>query len=286
LSTVIEYEAIEISGKDDFIVSFLYNNFIGRIFLKALIKPSVSKFAGSILDKGFTKIFINNFIKRNNINIEEYQNVKYISFNDFFSRQIKKELRLYTDNQYHVLSPCDGKLTIYPITKDGVFHIKNSVYTIADLLQDEKLADEFLEGECLIFRLTKDDYHRYSYIDNGESIYRKTIDGVLHTVRPIAQNKYKIYIQNSREYEVMQTKNFGKVIQMEVGALFVGRIKNYYLKTVFNRGDEKGMFEFGGSTIILLFQNGKIKPNKTICDNTLNNKETIVKMGQKIGEKN
>ena len=83
----------------------------------------------------------------------------------------------------------------------------------------------------------------------------------------------------------MQTINFGKVIQMEVGALFVGHIKNYMTEGAFKRGDEKGMFEFGGSTIVMLFQKNSITIDDAICKNTRQNKETIVKMGYKIGEK-
>jgi len=280
-----EYETLEISHNDNLTVNFLYNSFMGRIILKLLVKPILSKFAGLIMDCRFTRIFIRNFIKRNNINIEEYQNEKYKSFNDFFSRKIKYELRPFPDNEYDVCSPCDSKLTAYPITQDGVFNIKNSMYTIEELLQDKKLADEFINGICMIFRLTTDDYHRYIYIDNGKSLIRKKINGVLHTVRPISQSKFKVFIQNTREYEVIQTEQFGKIIQMEVGALFVGRIKNHETKQTLKRGEEKGMFEFGGSTIIILFQNDMITLSKAIYDNTHNNKETIVKMGQKIGEK-
>ena len=280
-----ELETIEISHNDSLTVNFLYKSFLGRILLKFLVKPAVSKFAGFMLDRSFTRVFIRGFVKRNKINMEEYQDIKYKSFNDFFFRKIKNELRPFPDNENDLSSPCDGKLTAYKITADGVFNIKNSIYTIEDLLQDKKLSDEFLEGLCMIFRLTTDDYHRYAYIDNGQSIYRKKINGVLHTVRPIALNRYKVFIQNAREYEVMQTDHFGRVIQMEVGALFVGRIKNHEIKQSFKRKEEKGMFEFGGSTVIMLFKNNTVTLDKTIYENTLNNKETIVKMGQKIGEK-
>jgi phosphatidylserine decarboxylase len=113
----------------------------------------------------------------------------------------------------------------------------------------------------------------------------KRIDGVLHTVRPISSKLYNVYAQNTREYTVMQTKNYGKVIQMEVGALFVGRITNHKRTGPFQRGDEKGMFEFGGSTVVMLFQKDRISVDEAIYINTEQNKETIVKMGDKIGEK-
>ncbi len=282
---ISNYETNEISYKDNIAINVLYNSLPGRVLLNILVRTSVSRFFGFLMDRPVSKLFICSFVKRNNINMEEYKDVKYISFNDFFTREIKKGLRPFPNNAYDVVAPCDGKLTAYQITADQSFCIKNSMYDVAGLLQDKILASEFMNGVCLIFRLTPDDYHRYSFIDDGEVICHKKIKGVLHTVRPISQQRYNIYAQNAREYMVMQTKYFGKVIQMEVGALFVGRITNYRTEVSFHRGDEKGMFEFGGSTVVMLFQKDVIAIDDAIYKNTQQNKETIVRMGYKIGEK-
>lgn len=278
------YETNEISYKDNIALNFLYNSLPGRVLLNLLVKTTVSGFFGFLMDCPASRFFIRSFVKRNNINMKEYKDVRYISFNDFFTREIKKGLRPFPDNAHDVAAPCDGKLTAYPITVDSVFYIKNSMYDVAGLLQDKILAGEFTNGVCLIFRLTPDDYHRYSYIDEGEIVYHKRIKRVLHTVRPISHRRYNVYVQNSREYTVMQTRDFGKVIQMEVGALFVGRITNLAAGS-FHRGDEKGVFEFGGSTIVMLFQKDAITIDDAIYKNTQQNKETIVRMGYKIGEK-
>ena len=277
------YETIQISLKESFTLNILYNTLPGRFFLNLIIRPFVSKLFGFIMDSSLSKLFIKGFIKRNKIDMNEYENVRFSSFNDFFSREVKKEYRPFSNNKSDLISPCDGKLTAYQINADSIFLIKNSLYDLKYLLQDKTLADEFNNGVCLIFRLTPNDYHRYCYIDNGEIISTKKINGVLHTVRPISLLHYNIYKLNSREYSIMQTENFGKVIQIEVGALFVGRIKNNISSGLFERRKEKGLFEFGGSTIILLFQKDKVVIDETICDNTQQNKETIVKMGCKIG---
>lgn len=271
--------------KDNLAVNFLYNSLPGRVLLHILVKTTVSRFFGFLMDRPISRFLIRSFVKRNNINMKEYKDVKYISFNDFFTREIKKELRPFPDNPHDLAAPCDGKLMAYPITADSVFYIKNSMYDVAELLQDKMLSSEFINGVCLIFSLTPDDYHRYCYIDEVEIVFHKKIKGVLHTVRPISQQRYNIYVQNSREFTVMQTKNFGKVIQMEVGALFVGRITNHMTGFVFKRGDEKGKFEFGGSTVVMLFQKNSITIDDVIYKNTQQNKETIVKMEYKIGKK-
>ena len=216
--------------------------------------------------------------------MSQYEDRKFDSFNDFFTRKILQGKRFFEQNPKKLCSPCDGKLTAYKIDEQSIFKIKHSPYTVNDLLCDEELSKEYLNGYCLIFRLCTDDYHRYAHIDAGKVLYIKSINGVLHTVRPIAQNRYPIFTQNSREYTVIDTANFGKIVQMEVGALLIGRISNIKEQTDVIRGSEKGMFEFGGSTITILFKENTIELDKEILDNTSNDRETVVKMGQAVGK--
>jgi len=266
-------------------MDFLYKTFIGRFILKILTRPALSKIAGSLFRSPASRFFIKGFIKRNNIDMDEYRTAEFKSFDDFFIREIKEGLRPFPDNDFDLPAPCDGKLSVYPITPDSVFSIKQSRYSVYDLLQDPELADEFSNGVCLVFRLSPDDYHRYCYIDDGEVITRKEIKGKLHTVKPIACQTLDVFCQNSREYTILETKIFGKIIQMEVGALFVGKITNHNKNRNIKRGEEKGMFQFGGSTVVLLFKNGTIEVNSGIYESTGSGLETTVKMGSRIGRK-
>ena len=108
---------------------------------------------------------------------------------------------------------------------------------------------------------------------------------MLHTVNPIALERYNIYKQNSREFTVLHTENFGDVVQVEIGAMMVGRICNHQETGSFRRGQEKGMFEFGGSTVVLLFEKDKICLNDDILRNSASGIETVVKFGSSIGYK-
>ncbi|MBE7065291.1 MAG: phosphatidylserine decarboxylase [Ruminococcaceae bacterium] len=285
IETENKYEAIDICEKDTLSVRFLYNTSVGRAFLKLLIKPSLSKFVGKYMNSKLSCVWIKGFIKRNSIDMSQYEDRKYGSFNDFFIRKILPDKRSVELNPNALIAPCDSKLSVYKINSDSVFSIKHSSYTINDLLQNEEISKEYENGYCFIYRLTTDDYHRYSHIDDGKIIYIKYINGVLHTVRPIAQNRYPIFAQNSREYTIIETENFGKIVQIEIGALLIGKISNNKEQTVVKRGEEKGMFEFGGSTIVVLFKDGTIAPDSQILANTENDKETVVKLGMKIGEK-
>ena len=130
-----------------------------------------------------------------------------------------------------------------------------------------------------------DDYHRYGNIDEGEIIENKAVKGRLHTVRPIAVNKYPVFTQNSREYSIIKTKNFGTIAQIEVGAMMIGKISNHQTSGKVVRGTEKGMFLYGGSTIVLLLEKDKVRLPEIYFENTKNDIETRVLYGSRIGEK-
>ena len=111
------------------------------------------------------------------------------------------------------------------------------------------------------------------------------VPGVFHTVNPAANDVYPIYKENAREYTLLKTKQFGTILMMEVGAMMVGKITNLHKNpATVKKGQEKGNFEFGGSTIILLIQPGKVRIDYDLIENTEEGYETIVKMGERIGE--
>lgn len=155
-------------------------------------------------------------------------------------------------------SPCDGLLSCFEIAPDSVFRVKHTEYSLPRLLESDETAEAFSGGTALVFRLTPSHYHRYCFNDGGRVTVEKDIPGILHCVRPIATEAFPVYIRNSRSYCVIESENFGTMVQMEVGALFVGRIKNHPVSGPVRRGDEKGCFEFGGSTVIMLVQKGAL----------------------------
>lgn len=278
------FPTLRIQENDSAGVNFLYHTAPGRALLQILIRPGVSKALGAFLDTGLSRHLVGPFVKSTKLDLSDYPDRIYASFNDFFTRTVKEGRRPVDMDPGTLVAPCDGKLTVYPITAEGLFDIKHSVYTVADLLRDEALAKEYEGGTCLIFRLTPDDFHRYSFMDDGSILRSEILPGVLHTVRPIAFRRYPVFSENAREFAVLETANFGKVIQMEVGALFVGRIVNRPL-TKFVKGQEKGKFEFGGSTVILLLQKGAAVIDEELLENTRNGFESIVRLGAPIGKK-
>lgn len=276
-------EIIVTNEKQNALLKKLYGTAAGRCLLKVLTLPIVSKVAGAYMDSPLSKPLIEPFIRKNGIDTSDYIMRDFRSYNQFFTRRIKPEKRPIDRVPDHLISPCDAKISVYRIDDRSVFRIKDSYYRVSDLLKNDFLARRLEGGYCFIFRLEVDDYHRYCYIDSGTKSDNTFIRGELHTVNPIAMKRYNIYKRNSREYTVLHTDNFGDVAQIEVGAMLVGRIRNRHGVHTFVRGEEKGKFEFGGSTVVLLFERDTVTPDSDLLKNTANGFETVVKLGEKIG---
>ena len=274
---------ISLNKKNSLTLRLLYHTIIGRVILKIIILPINSKIIGKILDTKLSTVFIPLFIKKHQINMSDYHAIKYQSFNEFFVRE--KLNHDFNKKQKYLIAPADAKLSVYKINNHATFKIKNNIYDLNLLLNNQELAHDYQDGYCLIYRLDVSDYHRYLFIDDGEQGNNISIPGKLHTVQPIAITTVPVFTTNHRVYNLLNTKNFNQVIQIEVGALMVGKINNYYEKHSFKRGDLKGEFKFGGSTIIQLFKKDTITINKQILSNTNYNYETIVKIGDIVGEK-
>lgn len=267
--------------KDNFAIRFLYQSCVGRFFLKAVIQPRFSRRIFYYLASPFSKWMIKHYINKYSIDMTQYEKKNYSSFNDFFIR--RKREAAFTESASSLISPCEGYLSIYQVDTASRFKIKNTEYSVASLLKNKALAEQYQGGYCMIFRLSPHNYHRYIFIDKGIVKKQIRIEGVLHCVRPLACDNFPVYIQNTREYTLIQTENFGKIVQMEIGALLVGRIHNYQGLAEVCRGQEKGYFEFGGSTILLLFEKNEVEIKKKLKAGIGTGKEVAVCIGEKIG---
>ena len=278
-----EGNEIDSSKTQERVLTWLYYETIGVKVLQLLIHPFWSNLAGKVLDHSISKLLIPSFIEKNKIELNLYETKDYESFNDFFTRKVKAECRPIDLEPTHLIAPCDGKLSVYPITEDARFCVKNTWYTMQSLVRSKKLAKKFEGGQLLLFRLSVDDYHRYCYLDDGVKTKNYHIPGVFHTVNPIANDTYPIYKENTREFTLLKSDHFGDVLIMEVGALLVGRITNNHEDQLVTRGTEKGKFEYGGSTIIVCLEKDQAIIDEDLLSNSEQRIETAVKMGEQIG---
>lgn len=267
--------------KETWMVRFLYQTAAGRAVLKLLVHPYVSKTAGVFLSSSASRWLVPLFVKKHKINMDLYEKRKYDSFNDFFIR--KRNTDEIESSLQTLVSPCDGYLSIHPINQKQVYKIKQVEYCLEDILRDRTMAREFEGGFCMIFRLTPQNYHRYCYAVSGTKMLARSIPGKLHCVRPIACRTMPVFAENSREYTVMDTEFFGKVVQMEVGALLVGKIQNHISDAQVIQGTEKGYFMFGGSTILVLIQKDRICFSQNAEECRKSGEETEIHFGEMVG---
>lgn len=266
------------------LLKLLYGNPVGRASLRLLTQPIVSYLAGAALDHPLSTAAIPPFVLKKHIKMDDFAEETYRSFNAFFTRPIKPAARPIDRDPEALISPCDAKLFVVPVTEEARFTVKGAEYSTAAFLGCRKLAAAYAGGQCLIFRLTPDDYHRYCYPDSCEVGKTRCIKGVLHTVNPVSAEHVKVYHTNTRTVTMLHTEHFGRILQIEVGAMFVGRIVNHPHGKHMERGIEKGYFEFGGSTVVLMLEAGKAAIDPQILRNSENGAETIVRYGSRIGK--
>lgn len=254
-----------------------------RPLLPLLSSKAVSAAGGAAMSTRASAALVPGFIRRAGIDMSDFESREWRSFNDFFTRGLRPGARPVDPDPLALVSPCDSRLLALDITPDLTFRIKGGDYSVSSLLRNRRLAEDFAGGRCLIFRLCVDDYHRYCYFDDGSKGCNIPLPGRYYTVQPVALERHDFFKENSREYTVMATRHFGKAVQVEVGATFVGRIENHHGVCSFRRGEEKGMFLFGGSTIVLLLGKNAADIDPRIIENTSRGLETRVLLGQRIG---
>lgn len=274
-------EEQEVGGKS---LRFLYETIPGRLLLRALVGPQFSNWKARQNKQPKSAKKIEPFAKKYNIDLSQAEQKEFANFHEFFTRKLRPVARPIDREPNHVIAVADGKLFAYPITESGEFQIKSSRYTLRELVQDEETAKLFEGGTCLVYRLAMDDYHRYVYPDAGKKVKEQAIRGVLHTVRPLAHQYTKVFAENTRQWQLLLTETFGPVLYMEVGAMLVGKMHDHGLAS-FKRGEEKGYFEYGASSMVVCYQKGSIQLDADILRENEKQIEVQVQLGEKVGEK-
>lgn len=271
--------------KSSTMLAFLYHSVFGRVILKMLSSTIFSGIIGKFMDSPLSKVLIKKFVNNYNIPLDECEPAEFRCFNDFFCRKFRKDVRPVDYDDKALISPCDGFLSAYKISGGTVIPVKQSHFSIKSLFDGNKIYKEYDDGICLVFRLCVNNYHRYCYVDGGIKGDNHFVKGKLHTVRPVALAKIPVFTENCREYTVINTNNFGKIVQMEVGAMLVGKIKNYHGSQKIKRGQEKGRFLYGGSTIIVILKKNAASVPNIAFYATEKGYEIPVKLGERIGSK-
>lgn len=267
----------------------LYGNPIGRFLANTVLSGTgFSRAYGSFQSKPGSVKAIPNFVRQFAIPMEEYEEKKYESFNDFFIRKFRPGQRVFDPNPTHLPAFAEGRYFGFErIEESTPLPIKGATLNIRKLLGDRPETQSFHGGPGFIARLCPVDYHRFHFPDSGKSAFRERLKGPLHSVNPIAlEVKGDILFTNERVLTILETENFGRLAYLEVGAMGVGRIvQSVPASQPFSRGDEKGYFLFGGSTVILVGEPGAFKIDADLLAKTREGIECLVRLGEKIAQR-
>lgn len=268
---------------------FLYKSKLGRLVRRFCNKRLMSSVMGWYNNSRISARKIKPFIKKHNIDMSQFVVPPggYRSFNAFFTRKLKPRVRNIDKTKNTVISPVDGKLLVFPkITNEMRFYVKLHQFSIDGFLQNNDLAKKFQGGVMLVFRLAPRDYHRYHFPFDCVPSDVREIDGGYDSVRPIVyQSGYQPLMTNKRRVTMLKSKVYGETVFVAVGAMGVGRmVETYHPGSYAKKGEEVGYFEFGGSTVVLVFEPGKIELLQSVVSRSKQGVETPVKMGDVVAK--
>jgi phosphatidylserine decarboxylase len=276
-------------------VRWLYSTSIGRLLQRAVTSPTFSRLYGRWQDSPLSARKIPSFIQKFQIDQSDYLPAEsgsaahpYPSFNSFFIRRLRAGARSFPDDSSFMGAFSEARYLGYVSSSvESKLAVKGSVIDYSSLLQNSEYLDHFVGGPLLIARLCPSDYHRFHFPDQGEKLASYSIAGPLHSVNPLAlRAKGDILTTNERRVTILSTENFGKIAYVEVGAICVGKIVEVHQGEHFQRGEEKGYFLFGGSTVIILGEPGRWKPSTDIVEQSANGIETYIQLGDIVAQAN
>lgn len=276
-------------------LKFLYGkDWVSRLFgapvAHLLAKnPLFSAWYGYVQKLPFSKKKIIPFIEAFHVDASEFLKPveSFRSFNDFFIRELKSEARPIAADDKTAIIPADGRYLFYPdISVADGFVVKGEKFDLATLLEDKKLADKYFRGSMVMARLCPSDYHRYHFPCDCTPGPTRFINGWLYSVNPIAiKRDVHIFTRNKRTICELETERFGKVLFLEIGATNVGSIHQTHKPgRHYPKGAEKGFFSFGASSLILLFEPGRISIDADLLSATSQHLEIKCLMGQSLGK--
>lgn len=274
---------------------FLYSanplvRLIAAPFLLGAAKTSLaSRFYGWLQTRPASRGKIAPFINTYGVDATEFEHSPetYESFNAFFTRTLKKSARPIQGGADTAVIPADARYRFFPeLDKVDGFVVKGERFSLETLLQDKDLASHYQKGAMVIARLCPVDYHRFHFPCDSVPGRPRLINGWLYSVNPIALKRtIHIFTQNKRVLTELKTEAFGHVQFIEVGATNVGTIcQTFTPETPCKKGEEKGYFSFGGSALILLFEEGAIRFSDDLLKLSAQGLEIRCQLGQEMGK--
>ncbi|PYH42900.1 putative phosphatidylserine decarboxylase [Aspergillus saccharolyticus JOP 1030-1] len=216
---------------------------------------------------------------------------QYANFEDFFVRAHTPAARplFEPDNPRAAVVVADSRVVTYEsVAESKRLWIKGVDFSITNLVMDRQLGREFDGSPVASFRLSPQDYHRFHSPVTGTVRLFRSMPGDYYEVDPIAlRSGVDILTRNARDYVVVESEEFGAVLFVAIGAAQVGTVQFHERfqqpGARVQKGDELGHFQFGGSSIIVAFQPGRIVFDADLLRASKHAITTDVEVGMSLG---
>ncbi|HAZ15271.1 MAG: phosphatidylserine decarboxylase [Chlamydiae bacterium GWC2_50_10] len=273
-----------------FFIRLLYGK---RPFLRFLLPliaktPLFSQLYALLQKSSFSRFKVQRFIRNYHVDASEFEKSpkEFTSFNDFFTRRLKPGCRPLAGGREVAVLPADARYLVYPRLEeaDGLV-VKGKRFSLEELLQNKEWLNRYRDGSLVLARLSPVDYHRFHFPVDGIPGDARLINGTLYSVNPLALKRNSaILAQNKRMITEIKSGLFGTLLFIEVGATYVGTIvQTYRPRLPCAKGEEKGYFSFGGSSLLLLFERGAIRLDSDLLKASKSRREVRALMGQSLG---
>ncbi|KAF1960508.1 phosphatidylserine decarboxylase [Byssothecium circinans] len=250
--------------------------------------------AGIEEDKPMSHNKIKGFIDTYGINMNDFEPSdpeKYSTFEDFFVRKHREGARPLDepDNPKRATVVADSRVVTYDsVDESKKLWIKGTDFNITNLVMDNRLGERFNNAAVASFRLSPQDYHRYHSPVSGTIKEFRSLPGDYYQVDPVAlRSRVNILTNNARDYVVIDSPEFGEVLFVAIGATDVGTVqihdKFQQPGSKIRKGEELGLFQFGGSSIIVAFKPGRVRFDDDLRENSKNCVQVSVEVGMGLG---
>ena len=248
-----------------------------HLYTKWLTEWCGSKYKKTLSNSGKDAMIRDSFITEYAIDMTEYQPADYrmyASVNEWFIRGLAPNARpiagdrikhssvslsIKAQHESNALSPADCRMLIFPTISDSKVWIKGSSFNYAELLDKRgSWSALFHEGSMVIARLAPQDYHRFNSPVSGQIVDKYKVSGTYWSVNADAAKSHNYAFYNLRNIVIIrygQPSNYKHVAYVAIGATCVGSVvytRNF--NDTVSAGDELGFMQFGGSTVIILFE--------------------------------
>jgi phosphatidylserine decarboxylase len=273
----------------DRFLPWLYTPTLGARVCRAVLRsrpPSVVY--GWLQRAPWSRRHIDKLVVRLSIDAEESEKPlsEYGSLAAFFSRRLRPGTRPFEANPDVLASPADGRVLAFPRLTGGTIPVKGRGFSLATLVQDRDLARSYEDGAGVVIRLAPADHHWLHFPDHGVASRWRVIPGAYDSVSHYAlEREPEILCLNYRHVIVLESRGFGPVLLVVIGALFVGSIVEVYRPGAVERGQPQGYFGFGASSMVLATVRGRLQLDPDLITNTRQGLETRIHMGTSLGRR-